>query len=101
MLENKINLQSAITTLPYLDWNATYSATLDAVAELESGKVLYFPHLAFNLTDAEKTLLTPELVDPKRKNISYQPEQQKLTGVALEAKRDLDPPSPDSFCILS
>lgn len=54
MLENKINPQSAITTLPYLDWNATYSATLDAVAELESGKVLYFPHLAFNLTDAEK-----------------------------------------------
>jgi hypothetical protein len=88
MSENKINLQSTITTLPYLDWNATSSATLDAVAELESGKVLYFPHLAFNLTDAEKTLLTPELVDPKRKNISYQPEQQKLTGVAVEAKRE-------------
>jgi hypothetical protein len=88
MSESNSNLQTAITTLPYLDWNATPSATLDAVAELESGKVLYFPHLAFNLTDAEKALLTPELVDPKRKNISYQPEQQKLTGVALEDKRE-------------
>ncbi|VTR18071.1 Uncharacterised protein [Serratia fonticola] len=38
MSENKINLQSAITTLPYLDWNATSSATLDAVAELEAAR---------------------------------------------------------------
>ncbi|WP_411754892.1 Kdo hydroxylase family protein [Serratia sp. (in: enterobacteria)] len=88
MSENNINLQTVLITLPYVDWNTTSPSTVDAVAALESGKVLYFPHLAFSLTDAEKTLLSPELVDPKRKNISYQPEQQKLTGVALEAKRE-------------
>lgn len=88
MPENEINRESAIVTLPYQDWSATSPSSIDAVAALEQGKVLFFPHLAFKLTEAEKTLLTPELVDPKRKNISYQPEQQKLTGVAIEGKHE-------------
>lgn len=88
MSENRISLETAVMTLPYQDWSITHPSTSDAVAALEEGKVLFFPHLAFNLTDAEKTLLNPELVDAKRKNISYQPEQQKLTGVALEAERE-------------
>lgn len=88
MSEIKISLEDAIMTLPHQDWSAKSPSRLDAVAALEQGKVLFFPQLAFKLTDTEQALLTTELVDPKRKNISYQPEQQTLTGVALEAKRN-------------
>lgn len=88
MPDIKITPEAAIMQLPYQDWSVTSPSAIDAVAALEQGKVLFFPSLAFNLTDAEKTLLTPELVDPKRKNISYQPEQQKLTGVAVENQRE-------------
>ncbi|GAA4337741.1 Kdo hydroxylase family protein [Pigmentiphaga soli] len=60
-----------------------------AVDDLEQGKVLYFPRLAFPLDAAETALLDPALVDPKRKNISLNARTGVLTGVAVEdARRD-------------
>ncbi|MBX9382460.1 Kdo hydroxylase family protein, partial [Serratia marcescens] len=58
-----------------------------AVSELEQGKVLFLPELAFTLSEQEMPLLDPALVDPKRKNISYQPLSGKLTGVAVAERR--------------
>ncbi|PVZ85012.1 3-deoxy-D-manno-oct-2-ulosonic acid (Kdo) hydroxylase [Serratia sp. S1B] len=87
MSRMKIEREAAIMTLPYQNWDMAPSPSENAVAALEQGKVLFFPHLAFALSDSEKTLLTPDLVDPKRKNISYQPEQQKLTGVAIATEQ--------------
>ncbi|MCS4267727.1 Kdo hydroxylase family protein [Serratia sp. BIGb0163] len=83
MFEDKQKREVVIMTLPYQDWHITTPCQQDAVDALERGKVLYFPHLAFHLTEAEKALLDPERVEPKRKNISYQPAQQTLAGVAL------------------
>nr|WP_198984445.1 Kdo hydroxylase family protein [Herbaspirillum sp. ASV7] len=40
------------------------------IAELEAGKVLYFPHLAFELLVSERSLLNPAVRDPKARNIS-------------------------------
>ncbi len=45
----------------------------EALAALESGKIIYFPKLAFELTEDEKSLLTPALSDGKAKNISMDP----------------------------
>lgn len=42
----------------------------EAIAALEAGKVLHFPHLAFELEPAERRLLTPDVRDPKARNIS-------------------------------
>ena len=53
---------------------------------LEQGNVLYLPQLAFSLTATEQALLTPELVAPRRKNISYQPDTRTLRGVADKQK---------------
>lgn len=53
---------------------------------LEQGNVLYLPQLAFSLTATEQALLTPELVAPRRKNISYQPDTRMLRGVADKQK---------------
>ncbi|WP_241898896.1 MULTISPECIES: Kdo hydroxylase family protein [unclassified Erwinia] len=57
------------------------------VSELERGKVIYLPHLAFGLSDKEITLLDVKRVEPKRKNISYNPQNGRLTGVAWAADR--------------
>lgn len=40
------------------------------IAELEAGKVLYFPRLGFSLTEQEKRFLTPDIRDPNTRNIS-------------------------------
>jgi hypothetical protein len=50
-------------------WNQV--AASDAwIAALEAGKVLYFPHLAFTLAVGEERFFTPDIRDPKTRNIS-------------------------------
>lgn len=80
---------SRIVPIELDDWNGAPVSTGGAspIAELESGKVLYFPHLRFALSDAELALLDPALVDPKRKNISLNASTGKLTGVVVEDAR--------------
>src|ERR1700741_4951797 len=70
---------SAMDVLETIDldaWTGPFGDNMRgaAVAALESGKVLYFPHLAFALRDAEKTLLTPDLFSGRAKNISLDPD---------------------------
>lgn len=43
----------------------------DTAQALETGKVLFFPQLAFTLQDTEYALLTPDLLAPKKRNISF------------------------------
>jgi hypothetical protein len=53
------------------------------VPALESGKVLFLPQLDFAIQPAELALLNPAIADPKRKNISLEPQAGgKLHGVA-------------------
>lgn len=40
------------------------------IAALEAGKVLYVPRFSFQLTDAERAFLRPDIRDPKKRNIS-------------------------------
>ncbi|MEN4194999.1 Kdo hydroxylase family protein [Serratia marcescens] len=77
--------EQAVLTLPLRQWAAAEASS--AVSELEQGKVLFLPELAFTLSEQEMPLLDPTLVDPKRKNISYQPLSGKLTGVAVAERR--------------
>lgn len=51
-----------------------------AITNLEQGKVLYFPSLAFPLEQTEKPFLSPDKVDPKRKNISFDLKTDRLRG---------------------
>jgi 3-deoxy-D-manno-octulosonic-acid transferase len=60
------------------------SVNADWIAALEAGKVLYFPRLAFELTQAEQRFLTPEARDPKARNISLGADG-KLKGAAGDA----------------
>jgi len=54
-----------------------------ALRELEAGKVLYFPKLGFPLSEGEQRFLTPEVRDPKARNISLDA-QGRLKGAQGE-----------------
>ncbi|WP_145496238.1 Kdo hydroxylase family protein [Yersinia bercovieri] len=75
---------SLILTLPHSRWDQGDGNS--AVEALEQGKVLFLPHLTFELSEQEKQLLDPALVDVKRKNISFKPQEGVLTGVTDETK---------------
>ena len=67
------------------DWekgNRGHSAG-QAIAGLESGRVLFFPRLAFTLSAGERMFLDPACSDGRAKNISFDPLQQTLKGTAL------------------
>ncbi|WP_203523328.1 Kdo hydroxylase family protein [Sodalis sp. RH15] len=82
MSDNKIVFEHAVTTFTHERWDADGQDAPFALEALEEGKILFFPHLSFSLTADEIALLDPTLVDPKRKNISFQPLKNRLTGVA-------------------
>lgn len=65
-----------ILTLERSDWrDASVVDDADGViAAVEEGKVLYFPNLAFALTDAQRGLLRPELLAEGSRNISLSAE---------------------------
>lgn len=62
-------MEQQILDIDIADWQV--DAPNDAwIAALEAGKVLYFPRLAFRMTTAEARFLTPNVLDPKSRNIS-------------------------------
>lgn len=81
-MENTNNLTKLIS-LNSSDWY-TQSWELDTQQRLyavETGNVLFFPKLSFVLSTEEHELLNPDLTDPKQKNISLDPNTQKLHGL--------------------
>lgn len=52
-----------------------------ALSALEGGKVLYFPSLPFSLSKQEQQLLSPDIANPKTKNISYDIHKERLAGI--------------------
>jgi len=60
------------TQIPIDDWNQAVAQEMQqaTLAALEDGQVLFFPKLAFKLTDGESRFLTPDLVGDS-KNVSY------------------------------
>lgn len=82
---NQTPEDSLIQTLPYDSWSIE-TGNLSAIEPLEQGKVLFLPHLCFGLSEQEKQLLDPTLVDVKRKNISFKPLEGVLTGITDESK---------------
>lgn len=86
--ENKTT-ESLIVTLPCTGWGQNEPTNPQAVEALEQGKVLYLPNLAFMLSEEEKQLLDPSLVDVKRKNISFKPVEGTLTGITDSSKEPL------------
>lgn len=62
-------MHEPVLTLPGRSLDAL-AVQPDWLPALEAGKVLYFPELGFELTTAERRFLTPEVRNPKSRNIS-------------------------------
>jgi 3-deoxy-D-manno-oct-2-ulosonic acid (Kdo) hydroxylase len=79
--------ESQIIEVASGDWHAqNLSVPREAlVAAVETGKVLYFPNLRFPIEGGEPALLDPAIADPKRKNISLEPNGGVLHGVLGDA----------------
>ncbi len=73
-------MDSRIVEIPVSNWDGARSEP-DWVAALEAGKVLYFPQLAFKPLPAEAALFTPDIRDPKARNISLNADG-RLAGAA-------------------
>ncbi|MCX7090300.1 MAG: Kdo hydroxylase family protein [Legionellales bacterium] len=52
------------------------------VTHLESGQIIYLPHLSFHLDVPE--LCHPEICDTKKKNIAYDHQKEKLRGISTQ-----------------
>lgn len=85
MSEQSLSQELVIRTLPNARWDESM-VDASAIDALEQGKVLFLPQLAFTLTAQEQALLAPELVDAKRKNISFNPQTDRVNGVADGSK---------------
>ena len=62
-------MSSRVLSIELQDWDQA-SADPASQAALEAGKVLFFPQLGFALQEHEKAFLTPDIRDPKSRNIS-------------------------------
>jgi hypothetical protein len=78
-----------LETLPLTEWKGPYDTALmaRAVSALEQGAVLFFPSLAFALSDAEKGFLDAGVSDGKAKNISLDHTTGKMQASALTGEK--------------
>ena len=78
-------METQLVELDLTDWNAALPNEA-WIAELEAGKVLYFPRLGFELLPEERSLLTPSLLSPDVRNISLDA-NGRIKGVAGDEAR--------------
>ena len=75
MTKRQRDIAEIIETLDVTAWDAAVRTNMAASAAeaLEDGKLLYFPRLAFGLSTEEQRFLSPEISDPRAKNVSFDP----------------------------
>lgn len=74
-------------TLENSSWDETYTPhqQKEFTGLLEQGAFLYFPKMAFKLNYNEFRFLSPNYVNPKSKNISYDPRNNNLKGALADS----------------
>jgi hypothetical protein len=72
-------------TLNLSQWTESFSKDIQAqaIANLEKGKLLFFPQLNFALQENEKRFLSANLADPKAKNISFDTRSLQIKGAKI------------------
>lgn len=75
----------SLQTFDIKSWDENISREIQekAIQALESGLVLFFPKLPFQLEQNELKFLSPHHVDPKTKNISYDYRTDRMAGTLL------------------
>jgi len=80
-----------IVELPVTEWSAELDpeTSRGVVADLELGKVLYLPRLAFPLSADETRFLDPRWLSGTHKSVSYEPDRARDTGGVRGARGSL------------
>jgi len=75
-----------LESLDITSWQGPFSEEIVAKAAdaLETGKLLYAPHLPFELSEAERRFLSPDHLDGKSKNVSFRPDSGVLKGTRCQ-----------------
>lgn len=75
-----------LVPLDIICWQGAFSPEIAAKAAdaLEGGKLLYAPHLCFELSAAERRFLSPEYVDGESKNVCWRPGSDLLGGTRCQ-----------------
>ena len=78
-----------LESLPLTGWTGPFDAQTRTRARvaLESGQVLFFPNLAFALSQSEKQFLDAGVSDGKAKNISLDPVSGKMQASSLGGEK--------------
>jgi hypothetical protein len=78
-----------LETLPLNDWTGPFDTETKAraLSALERGAVLFFPNLAFTLSEAEKQFLDARVSDGKAKNISLDHTSGKMQASSLTGEK--------------
>jgi hypothetical protein len=76
-----------IHSISATSWDPSFSSRerQAALSALEQGQTLYFPSLAFPLSDAERRFLDPAILG-RAKNVSYNPATSALGGTICQGK---------------
>ncbi|HYB50884.1 MAG TPA: Kdo hydroxylase family protein [Burkholderiaceae bacterium] len=75
-----------IRSIQETSWRASFDERQqrEATQALESGGLLFFPRLAFELDESERRFLDPATVHGKTKNISYDPRREDVRGSTVQ-----------------
>jgi len=78
-----------VTEFDAARWDGPFSSddAARALAGLESGHVIFLPHLRFALLPAEQAFLTDRALDDSRKNISFDPAIGRCHGSGYEGDK--------------
>ena len=76
-----------LTTLATAHWDTPHddAAAARATQDLEAGRLLFLPRLKFDLTAGELRFLSPQWLDGKAKNISYDPSAAQIRHTSAQA----------------
>lgn len=79
---------SVLETINLQNWEGSITSALQetAVRNLENGKVLFMPELAFVLKKNELKFLKPEVIDPQSKNISFDGTTDLISGTTAQGQ---------------
>lgn len=92
-MNREINNDIAVIELPDTNWDFSLTeenpSFKNYTNKIEEGFVLFFPQLKLELTEEEKILLSPEIVDPKRKNISFNGLTKEIKGLRDSEKKEI------------
>lgn len=84
--------KKSLETFDFKQWDEAFPSFIQekATDSLETGKVLYFPSLEFPLNQQELQFLTPVIVNPRSKNISYDLKRDALGGaIGTSSQKEL------------